>query len=202
MAEAPAGESGLLLQIRIFYHVIKRKSPMNEAPCLGTALTSATKCFISPAMLSGPDIISGQMMKLCPCTLTDGVTGTYIHSYSLYRCEDWGLRRLREFPNITQLRLIYGGQKLGVESLDLKTQGCCAPKSTSFVLYHDTYNDVVGFPMGDSFLLLFLSTGRCCLFLGWREEVNGNATGTPCLPVHSHIIPTLSLRVLCPGLDA
>ena len=54
MAEAPAGESGLLLQIRDLLS-IKRKSPVNEGPCLGTALTSANKCFISPTTMSGPD---------------------------------------------------------------------------------------------------------------------------------------------------
>lgn len=194
MAEAPAGESGLLLQIRDLLS-IKRKSPVNEGPCLGTALTSANKCFISPTTMSGPD---DEALSLHTHWWSDW----NLHPF-LLTLQTWRLRPQEvEFPNITQLRLIDGGQKLGVESLDLKTQGCSAPKSTSFVLYHDAYNDVVGFPMGDYFLLLFLSTGRCCLFLGWREEENDNATGSPRLPVHSHITPTLSLRVLCPGLGA
>lgn len=50
-----------------------------------------------------------------------------------------GLKRSSEFPNITELILIVGGQKVGVESLDLKTQGCSAAKSTSFVLYHEAH---------------------------------------------------------------
>ena len=98
---------------------------MTEAPCLGTAHVG------NQVFPSGSDIISGQMMRPCPCL---GRTG---------------LKRSSEFPNITQLILIDGGQKVGVESLDLKTQGCSAPKSTSFVLYHEAHNDAVGLPMGD-----------------------------------------------------
>lgn len=72
---------------------------------------------------SGSDIISGQMMRPCPCILTDGPAETYIHSYSLYRWEDrpqevkWISQHYT--ANINRWGAEGGGGELGFENSGL-----------------------------------------------------------------------------------
>lgn len=90
--------------------------------------------------------------------------------------------------------------------LDLRPQGCSAPKSTSFALYYDAPNNGGGASSGKwiSSPSSTLSTGPCCSL--FRVEGSSELTMLQGSNVHSYSIPALprdpvfSLRALWTGL--